>query len=406
MKKILIISLTILSLTTFGGTPERIGGYNVDSLTAKNILFIKSNSLIVLPRPGLELVDSTLWWYTGTRFINLSTGGGGGSSSDTTGVFKNQNGKIKPYNTLKSGKYYSPKNSYYPQWAIHSDSIQIYDGFFESFNIHADDNDEINIGAAGRPSFYIGYSLYNIGSLGQYNLQSGAINDINIGASGQYNLTIGQENINLGLHGQQNLHGNSSGNISIGNGNKSKWTESNMIRIDNHADTITTFIAGDMSADTLNINANLKLSKQNYSGPDSDRVAMTYGKAKTLFGVVNKISYTLVSADILSGATKEIIPAPGSGKYINLITVQLIYNYNTTTYATNASINITHGTTGSNWNSQAFLGSTSSVQYQIKPTGLGTTTDNNLNVNIATSSSNTTGNGSVEVYILYTIETY
>jgi len=87
MKKLLTILLTILSLTSFAGTPERTGGYKVDSLTAKNILFIKSNSLVHLPRPGLELVDSTLWWWTGTHFINLSTGGGSGN--DTAITFKN-----------------------------------------------------------------------------------------------------------------------------------------------------------------------------------------------------------------------------------------------------------------------------------------------------------------------------
>jgi len=86
MKKLLTILLTILSLTSFAGTPERIGGYKVDSLAVKYIPFIKSPTLIHLSRPGLLLYHDSLYFDNGISFINLSSGSGGSGSKYYSGL--------------------------------------------------------------------------------------------------------------------------------------------------------------------------------------------------------------------------------------------------------------------------------------------------------------------------------
>lgn len=72
--------------------------------------------------------------------------------------------------------------------------------------------------------------------------------------AGSYNNFIGYK------VGYSNIDG--SNNIYIGvNIEKKKWNSSNILLIDNNNDSISTFIAGDMAADTLRINATTTIGK-------------------------------------------------------------------------------------------------------------------------------------------------
>jgi hypothetical protein len=188
------------------------------------------------------------------------------SSTDLTGIFKNINGKITPYDTSKSGAFNNTGIK-----PTQTDSILVYEGVFNSANIFTDGTNtnigeagqsingtatyNTNVGEGGQLNISYGQDNANVGILGQVSLNGGNRNT-NLGDEGQEGIITANDNNNLGHQGQQNLHKNSSRNISIGSGNKSKWFENDMLRIDSHSDTIFTFIVANMndSQDTIRFN--------------------------------------------------------------------------------------------------------------------------------------------------------
>lgn len=105
------------------------------------------------------------------------------------------------------------------------------------------------------------YNVY-IGSSSGYNQTTGGGNTY-IGSLSGVNQVAGDYNTYLGYYsGLANITGSS--NIYIGyNVQKKKWNSSNILLIDNRLDSISTFIAGDMSADTLRVNAQTRIGKGN-----------------------------------------------------------------------------------------------------------------------------------------------
>lgn len=142
----------------------------------------------------------------------------------------------------------------------------------------------------------------------------------------------------------------------------------------------------------------------------------THEDANEIKDVVNeneiiKIRYTYSSEDIIAKTAREIIPAPGVGKYINIVSINVNYTFVTTPYDDTGYIYIGYGTLlnkGSYGSSYiSCLNATSSRQVPL--THVNGYTDSNAskeNEPFYIKSQNTVagGDGLVKVIVYYTIE--
>jgi hypothetical protein len=119
--------------------------------------------------------------------------------------------------------------------------------------------------------------------------------------------------------------------------------------------------------------------------------------------VIKKATYTLSAPDIIAGTAREIIPAPGSGRYIHIISGIGIYTATTPT-SVNGSIMVSHGT-----NDIAISINTtipSSIFYLDFDIQSGGGVVENTAIYVSNKSAVTDGNGSCKINIVYTIEDY
>jgi hypothetical protein len=132
----------------------------------------------------------------------------------------------------------------------------------------------------------------------------------------------------------------------------------------------------------------------------------------TLNGITHTKKVTLTSSDILSSGDTPvvIIDSPGEGKFIQLLGCNVIYNYGENTYLFNvdpSSLYYTNNDLNPISNGFTILQQNSPETYysSISPLGNGFKLNNFIDASVvfATDVNPTNGDGSMDVYITYTI---
>lgn len=131
---------------------------------------------------------------------------------------------------------------------------------------------------------------------------------------------------------------------------------------------------------------------------------------------VLQTSYTYSSADILAGTTRQVIAAPGAGKYINIIGCTFTYKHGGTDYVGDGTIQIGYGSGFVKETIQ--MGNILSIYTQSSQEDIhvsaaiasisivsGITLENE-GLYIGVTTPLTVGNGTVKVDILYVITDY
>jgi hypothetical protein len=286
------------------GTDNVAAGYNslYNNLASYNVA-TGSNSLYSNSNGNFNVAEGYNSLYYNNGSYNVATG--------SYSLYYNSSGS---YN-VATGSYslYSNNASYNVATGYRS----LYYNSSGNFNV-----------AEGYNSLYYNNGSYNVatGSYSLYYNSSGSSN-VATGSNSLY-LNNGSNNIAIGYGCASNLQGASSNNIYIGANNLGKWTQNNILSIDNKSDTLTTFIIGDMNVDTLDINANLKLSKQNYTNADSNRVAVIYSKAKLLINsmALNKHNAQNTYTGSISGSAVWSMPFQESGYKKFFINMQALHD--------------------------------------------------------------------------------
>lgn len=131
---------------------------------------------------------------------------------------------------------------------------------------------------------------------------------------------------------------------------------------------------------------------------------------------IKKVTATLSSEEILTGTVKEVLAAPGSGKYIKIISADLFYKHGGTDYAGAYYIMLDYDNTlsGKRYFSSFDIASSSSghsnlidiVIFTTGYTGASYCVIENKGLYIGLEGTPTTGNGTLKLDILYTIEDY
>lgn len=129
-------------------------------------------------------------------------------------------------------------------------------------------------------------------------------------------------------------------------------------------------------------------------------------KANCSEGVITKkVHATSTEILQLNTSPKILITNPGVGKFINVLSVYYIYNYNTTTYVLgNKNPVISQGDTSS-YLSDVVIDSVTSIysQADLNDTHQ-TTTFENIPITLYAGTANpTSGNGTLDIYISYKI---
>ena len=130
-------------------------------------------------------------------------------------------------------------------------------------------------------------------------------------------------------------------------------------------------------------------------------------------GQVQTATVTVSVADIISGTTmKQLVAAPASGKYIQLISASIAYTYATAAYTGGGNVSLALGTTvitGVIAAANSF-GKGSNAVIQFSPTttagvDLSSLTATALNINVATGTFTQPGTaaGTAKVYVTYVI---
>jgi hypothetical protein len=141
----------------------------------------------------------------------------------------------------------------------------------------------------------------------------------------------------------------------------------------------------------------------------------------TTTGTINGIKFlfvsdTLSSASILAGTVKQIIAAPGSGKYIKIISADLFYKHGGTDYvgAYTPIIDYVSSLDGKNYESYIAINSSTSCHNNLYDLAImegGSGAPSNYNIEnkgiyLGLNNTPTTGNGYLKIDILYTINDY
>jgi hypothetical protein len=146
--------------------------------------------------------------------------------------------------------------------------------------------------------------------------------------------------------------------------------------------------------------------------------ASTANEIKTVVNAneIKKVTATLSSEEILAGTVKEILASPGSGKYIKLISADLIYKHGGVDYVGAYYIILDYVNTlsGKTYVSSFDLASSSSGHSNLIDMAIFTTgytgasgyVIENKGLYIGLEDTPTTGNGTLKIDILYTIEDY
>jgi hypothetical protein len=128
---------------------------------------------------------------------------------------------------------------------------------------------------------------------------------------------------------------------------------------------------------------------------------------------LQSVKMSIASADILTLHTTPvvIIPAPGAGKVINVLSVQGRMNFLTAAYATNTELDIVDTTSSSKLfgDTAALLSSAGNLVAQIPAEinsngGITITPNGSVSVTVATGDP-TAGAGSLDLYVIYQVVT-
>ena len=282
MKKILIILFTFITLVLQAQPPQRYDGFKPpwvlsDSLIPKYIPFQKVTSFPSMTRLGLIQKDTSLYFWTGTYYMKMGSGGGSSITSDTTGVFKNQNGKIMPFNTAKNGKWYSKGAD-----PTHADSTLKYDGILKSTYYYSTGFINGHTTSSILPAI-VGYANGYAGVEGDAGNNSGSENGI-------YGYSAGSSTAIYGLS-----YSGIAGRFAL-NGSGTK---------------IMSFQVGATPIEKSFID---NLGKLKYGSP-SDSAVLSLGQLKTLFGHGTVTAVTASNGLASSGGNIPNI-TPGTGFFI------------------------------------------------------------------------------------------
>ena len=124
--------------------------------------------------------------------------------------------------------------------------------------------------------------------------------------------------------------------------------------------------------------------------------------------IPKSIKVSVSSAEILSLNTtpKELIPAPGAGKYIDIISAQFSLTYGTTDYSYSISPNDVTLTYGTNKCSDRISLNASTTTFQVIPIASVYDISTNTAVNFYCSTGNpTSGDSTVDIYLTYRVVT-
>lgn len=128
---------------------------------------------------------------------------------------------------------------------------------------------------------------------------------------------------------------------------------------------------------------------------------------------IKKVTVTLSSEEILTGTVKEVLAAPGSGKYINIVSANLFYKHGGTDYV------------GDYYPILDYVNTLNEKTYFVGMTAISSATSFHMNLYdqaawgsggynvidnkglyLGLNDTPTTGNGTLKLDILYTIEDY
>lgn len=124
--------------------------------------------------------------------------------------------------------------------------------------------------------------------------------------------------------------------------------------------------------------------------------------------IPKSIKVSVSSAEILSLNTtpKELIPAPGAGKYIDIISAQFSLTYGTTDYSYSPSPSDVTLTYGTNQCSGRISLNASTTTFQVIPIASVYDISTNTAVNFYCSTGNpTSGDSTVDIYLTYRVVT-
>lgn len=123
---------------------------------------------------------------------------------------------------------------------------------------------------------------------------------------------------------------------------------------------------------------------------------------------LKKVTYTYSSADILNSTVVELIPTPGAGKFINPVSLNIVYDYNTVAYIGTSFVRI--GYSSSLWGgAETSVSIDYATSWRVNNPPFSyidshVIANQSLKMNIT--SPVTTGDGEIKVTIIYTIENY
>lgn len=119
-----------------------------------------------------------------------------------------------------------------------------------------------------------------------------------------------------------------------------------------------------------------------------------------------KITITVPSVNVLAANTTpfELIPAPGVGKYINVVNLTLSIDFATLAYATNTEVDIQSNGVSYRKSTAAFLASSAdAVDDTFKAAAVVVQINQALNFVVSTGDP-ITGDSAVKVHLIYTLE--
>ncbi len=180
------------------------------------------------------------------------------------------------YNTIGTGVS-NTFNGHFSGYANISGNSNNFSGAYSGYSNETGNSNNFHGINCGLNNITGSNNNFNGSNCGENNT-TGNNNNFNGASSGRGNTTGSNNEFSGYLSGRYNSKG--SYNIGIGSGNKSKYNESYMLKIDSNGDSISQFISGDMNADTLRINAQTRIGKSiNYTEIASDGTFKMSGTA-------------------------------------------------------------------------------------------------------------------------------